>query len=158
MSTTEFERTAHQLIQEFAKTQLRKRAKLVPSHATEEWLLSLRKTYGDPQTSAFPASIFTIVIDRAVRSSPYADTDAAPHGWAWVPKSATHEWAQRIQSSDSEIEWPQTRDLMEIVQKLFELAPQHVEASQPQEAARQTITLLQEIPRSLLASSQQGAA
>lgn len=141
----EFESNAKALIAEFADRQLKKQARLVPDHATEQWLHALQKAYGNPR-SAMLSGIFVMVIEKAIKASPVGTTEPAPEGWAWVPKTATSAWARAILSSEGDVEWPPERELLEIVHCLFEWAPTY----KPQEDGP-----LSGIPRSMLRTNQQ---
>jgi hypothetical protein len=141
---SDFESNAKALIAEFAERQLRKQARLVPNHASQAWLLSLHKAYGNPNTKAL-SGIFVMVIEQAIKSSPVVPTEPAPEGWAWVPKTATLAWACAIRDSEGDVEWPHAHELMDIVQSLFQWAPTYKpEAGEP----------LSGIPRSMLRPDQ----
>ena len=114
MRPHEFEANTRALIDEFAKRMLRKQARLVPSEATDEWLQALRQAHGYGAGKK-PAGVFAMVINMAIKASPIVATEAAPPGWSWVPKNATHEWATAIMASESAEDWFSVRDIIEIV-------------------------------------------
>ena len=159
MRPHEFEAHPRALIDDFAKRLLRKQARLVPSEATEEWLQALRQAYGDG-AGKMPTGVFAMVINKAIKASPIVATEAAPPGWAWVPKNATHEWATAIKASEAGEEWPSVRDIVEVVQQLFDLAPSYTEPIERVEPAAMPPAPspwdVAAVPRSLLAS-QKGA-
>jgi hypothetical protein len=136
----DFERNAKALIADFAGRQLRKHARLVPDRATDQWLQALQKAYGNPNI-AMLSGVFVMVIEQAIKSSPVVPTEPAPEGWAWVPKTATLAWARVIRDSEGDVEWPSERELIDIIQSLFQWAPTYkAQEAQP----------LSGIPRSML--------
>ena len=155
----EYEANTKALIEDFAKRMLRKQARLVPNEATEEWLQALRQAYGNG-SGKIPVGVFKMVINMAIKASPIVVTEAAPPGWAWVPKSATHEWATAIKASEAGEEWPSVRDIVEVVQQLFDLAPTYTETTERVAPAELTPAPspreVSGLPRSLLAA-QKGA-
>lgn len=159
MNPKEFEATTRALIDDFAKRLLRKQARLVPNEATDEWMQALRSAYGSAAVK-MPTAIFKMVIDLAIKASPIAPTEEAPPGWAWVPKSATLEWAKAIKASDAGEDWPEVRDIVEVVQQLFDLAPNYTEPTGcPETAAPPPAPIPMDaisVPRSLLRSAPNG--
>lgn len=159
MRPHEFEAHTRALIDDFAKRLLRKQARLVPSEATEEWLQALKQAYGDG-AGKMPTGVFKMVINMAIKASPIVAAEAAPPGWSWVPKSATHEWATAIMASESAEDWFSVRDIIEIVQQLFDLAPTYTEPTERVQPAAippaPSPWDVAAVPRSLLAS-QKGA-
>ena len=155
----EFEANTKALIEDFAKRMLRRQARLVPSEATDEWLQALRQAYGNG-SGKIPIGVFKMVINMAIKASPIVATEAAPPGWAWVPKSATHEWATAIRASESAEDGFSERDIIEIVQPLFDLAPTYTEPNGRSEPAAMPPAPspwdVAAVPHSLLAS-QKGA-
>ena len=101
MNAEEFDAITRALIEDFDKRMLRKKARLVPIEATDEWLQAIRQAYGNG-LGKMPARLLSMVINMAIKASPIKATEAAPPGLAWVPKSATHEWAKAIK--DAKIE------------------------------------------------------
>lgn len=155
MRPHELEAHTRALIDDFAKRMLRKQARLVPSEATEEWLQALKQAYGDG-AGKMPTGVFKMVINMAIKASPIVAAEAAPPGWAWVPKSATHDWATAIMASESAEDWFSERDIIEIVQQLFDLAPTYCEPNGRSEPAAMPPAPspwdVAAVPRSLLAA------
>jgi hypothetical protein len=142
----DFERHAKALIADFAGRQLRKHARLVPDRATDQWLHALQKAYGNPNIARL-SGVFVMVIEQAIKSSPVVPTEPAPEGWAWVPKTATLAWACAIRDSEGDVEWPSERELIDIIQSLFQWTPTYkAQEAQP----------LSGIPRSMLWPNQMG--
>ena len=159
MNPKKFEANTRALIDDFAKRMLRKQARLVPKEATDEWLQALRQAYGDA-SGKMPTGVFKMVINMAIKASPIVPVEAAPPGWAWVPKSATHEWATAIMASETGQEWPSVRDIVEVVQQIFALPPTYTEPTERVETAAMPPAPSHwdemALPRSLLAA-QKGA-